>query len=393
MLYDLLLKGGIVLDPSQNLYEKKDVAFAAGKIVALNNDLPLSESKEVFDCSGMKVAPGFIDLHVHTYWGVSHYGIQNPDKYCVGKGATTVVDAGSAGADTYRGFKTYVIGRNQTRMFAMINIARNGMLNFDIGESVVVESLNVQKAAEMVEENRDTIIGVKVRLTEANVNPKTGLLPLYRARELADKVNLPLMVHPLDALCDSIDDILAVLKNGDILTHCFHRYHCGILDEKKKIRRSVWESVDKGVVFDVGHGMGSFAWDVAEIAFEQGFRPNVISADLHTYNLNGPVFDLATTASKFLYLGMSLTDVVERVTLAPARAIRKQNELGTLKVGTFGDAVVFEIREGKLNLFDGTGERVGDNWVLFNGTGKKRVGKQLITPVKVVRSGRVFAYD
>ncbi len=390
MLYELVLKNGTLIDPSQGLYGKKDVAFAEGKVAAIENDISESNAKEIIDCFGYQVAPGFVDLHVHTFWGVSHYGIDNTDKYCLAKGATTVVDTGSAGADTYRGFKRYVIERSKTRMFGMINIARNGMLNFDIGESVIIESLNVEKAAEMVEENRDTIVGVKVRLTEANVNPKAGLLPLYRARDLADKVNLPIMVHPMDALCDSIDDILAVLRVGDIFTHCFHRDRCGILDDKRKIFDSVWKSMKKGVVFDVGHGMGSFIWNIAEPAFEQGFRPNVISTDLHIYNFNGPVFDLATTASKFLYLGMSLGDVIERVTLAPAKAIRKQDKLGTLKVGACGDAVVFKIKEGSFDLFDGTGEKIVDKWVLHNGTGEKRVGNQLIVPVKVIRNGQVY---
>lgn len=391
MRYDLLLKGGTLIDPSQGIYGKKDVAFAEGKVVAVDNDLDDSKAKEVSDCSGLLVAPGFIDMHVHTYWGVSHYGIDNVDDHCVAKGVTTVVDAGSAGADTFRGFDRYVIEASDTRMYGLINVARNGMLNFDIGESMIIECLNVEKAAEMVEEKRESIVGVKVRLTEGNVNPEAGLLPLHRAHELADKVNLPLMVHPMDALCDSTDDILNVLKEGDIFTHCFHRDRCGILDEEGKVRDSVWQSMDNRVIFDVGHGMGSFIWDIVEPAFEQGFRPSVISSDLHIYNFNGPVFDLPTTASKFLYLGMSLEDVIERVTLAPAKAIHKEDILGTLKVGACGDVVVFSVEEGSFDLFDGTGEKIGGKWVLHNGTGKKRVGKQLLVPVKVVHDGRVYS--
>jgi dihydroorotase len=389
--YELVLKNGILIDPSQRLYGRKDVAFDEGKIAAVENDISASEAKAMIDCSGLQVAPGFIDLHVHTFWGVSHYGIDHVDQHCLAKGATTVVDAGSAGADTYRGFKRYVIERSKTRIFGMINIARSGMLNSDMGESVVLESLNIDKAAEVVEENRDTIVGVKVRLTETHVNTQAGLLPLYRARDLADKVNLPIVVHPQNALCDSIDDILSVLKAGDIFTHCFHRDRCGILDDQRKILDSVWNSMKKGIIFDVGHGMGSFIWDIAESAFEHGFRPDVISSDLHMYNFNGPVFNLATTASKFLYLGMSLGDVIEKVTLSPAKAIRKQDKLGNLKVGSCGDAVVFKIKEGSFDLFDGTGRKIGGKWMLHNGTGEKRVGNQFIVPVMVIRNGQVYA--
>ena len=375
MTYDLLIKGGTLIDPAQNIHAHKDVAFAQGVVAAVGDDLPRGEARAVLDASGRIVTPGMIDLHVHVFAGVSHYGIE-PDPTCLAKGATTVVDAGSAGADTFPGFRKYVIDVSETRIFAQLNISSQGMLTREIGELHIPEYANVSKACEMIEQHRDVILGVKVRLTRNTiVSERAGMLPLHRAREAADAVGLPIMVHPQGAWCGSIDDILALMRERDILTHCFHGLSSGILDEQGEVRRSVLEAMERGVVFDVGHGAGSFCWDTVERAMAQGVQPQTISSDLHVYNLHGPVYDLATTVTKFLHLGMALDDAIARVTAAPAQFLLMSHQIGTLSVGAWGDAVVFELHKGEFQLTDSHGG--------------VRIGDRKLVPVAVVKGGSV----
>jgi len=374
--YDLLLAGGTLLDPAQGTRAATNVAFAAGNVAAVGPHLSAADAKDTVDCSGRIVAPGMIDLHVHVFWGVSHYGIE-PDPHCVAKGVTTAVDAGSAGADTFPGFRKYVIDVSATRLFAQLNISSQGMLTKEIGELDDLRHASVPKAIAMIERHRDVILGVKVRLTRNSiVSRESGIRPLYLAREAADAVRLPIMVHPQDAWCDSLDDILAVMRGGDILTHCFHGDSHGILDGDGKVRRSVREAIERGVIFDVGHGRGSFSWEVAERALEQGIGPTTISSDLHVYNVAGPVYDLATTVSKFLHLGLSLEGALHKVTATPARVLGMSDQIGTLRVGAWGDAVVFDQQQGQLKLHAAPGERSAPT--------------QRVVPTAVVRGGKLY---
>ncbi|MDE3001568.1 MAG: amidohydrolase/deacetylase family metallohydrolase [Gemmatimonadota bacterium] len=376
MTYDLLIRGGTLVDPAEGLIGVRDVAFAAGRVAAVGESLDRDDAREVIDASGCVVTPGLIDLHVHVFAGVSHYGIE-PDPTCLARGATTVVDAGSAGADIFPGFRKYVIDVSETRILAQMNISSQGMLTAEIGEFEIPEYADVDKACRMIERHRDVVLGVKVRLTRNTiVSERSGMLPLHRAREAADAAGLPIMVHPQDAWCDSIDDILRVMKGGDILTHCFHDFPCGILDDEGRIRDSVLEAIERGVVFDVGHGAGSFSWEIVEKALSQDVLPTTISSDLHVYNVDGPVYDLASVVTKFLHLGLSIEDSISRVTSVPSEIIRMAGEVGTLARGAFGDAVVFELREGDFRLEDATGD--------------VRTGKRNLVPVTVVKGGRVY---
>jgi dihydroorotase len=376
MQYDLLLKYGTLIDPAQGLHGLQDVAFAGGRVVAVGPDLPAAAARQVIDCRDRLVAPGMIDLHVHVFWGASHLSIE-PDPHCIAKGVTTAVDAGSAGADTFPGFRKYVIDVSATRLFAQLNISAQGMLNPEIGELDDIRFANVPRAIAMMEANRDVILGVKVRLTrDAIVGKAAGLRPLHLAREAADAVGLPIMVHPQAAWCESIDDILAVMRQGDIMTHCYHGGMHGILDERGKVLDTVLAAMERGVIFDVGHGAGSFSWQVAEQALAQGVLPQTISSDLHIYNVNGPVYDLATTVSKFLCLGLSLDEALRRVTATPAQVIHMADQIGTLKVGAWGDAVVFERQQGQFALHDSRGEI--------------RMGTQRLQPTMVIRAGILY---
>mgnify|MGYP001401793489 FL=1 len=374
--YDLLLTGGTVLDPAAGTRAAAAVAFAGGQVAAVDPGLRPADAAETVDCAGLIVAPGMIDLHVHVFYGVSHYGIE-PDPNCVAKGVTTAVDAGSAGADTFPGFRKYVIDVAATRLYARLNISSMGMLSAAVGELDDLRYASVPKAIATIEQHRDVILGVKVRLTRNQIVSRgAGMRPLYLAREAADAVRLPIMVHPQEAWCESLDDILAVMRAGDMLTHCFHGLSHGILDGDGKVRRSVHAAMERGVIFDVGHGRGSFSWQVAERAMRQGVQPQTISSDLHAYNVNGPAYDLATTVSKFLHLGLPLEDALRKVTATPAETLGMADRIGTLRVGAWGDAVAFELREGQFDLEDSHGE--------------VRIGRYRLVPKTVVRGGRVY---
>lgn len=377
MKYDLLIQGGTLVDPAQGVNAVRDVAFADGEVTAVGEHLAAAEAREVIDASGRYVTPGLIDVHVHVFPGVSFLGVE-PDPTCLARGVTTVVDAGSAGADTFPGFRKYVIEVSQTRILAQLNISSQGMLSRHVGEFALPEFADVDACCRMIEAHRDLILGVKVRLTKDSiVSRSAGMSPLHRAREAADAAGLPIMVHPQAAWCDSIDDILKVMKKGDILTHTFHGSACGIMDgDSGKVRASVLDAMERGVILDVGHGAGSFSWDIVETAMAQGVLPMTISSDLHTGNINGPVYDLANVLTKFLHLGLSLDEVLARVTSVPAETILMQDRIGTLAPGAWGDAVVFELREGTYNLEDSQGQ--------------VRTGLRSLEPVTVIKAGRVY---
>ena len=373
--YDLLLSGGTVVDPAQKIHDRRDVAFKDGRVAALADAIPADQAAQVVDAAGRIVAPGLIDLHVHVFEGVSYLGV-NPDAECLGRGSTTVVDAGSAGAQTFPGFRKYIIDVSETRIFAQLNISVQGMLTGLVGELDDIRWVDVPQALQTIEANRDVILGVKVRLTrDSIVGRSAGIAPLHLAREVADATGLPIMVHPQDAWCESIDDILAVMNERDILTHTYHGTGHGILDSDGTVRHSVLEAAERGVIFDVGHGAGSFAWDVAEQALSQGFTPQTISTDIHTLSLE-LVRDMPTTMSKFLSMGVSLDDVIASSTSRPANAIRMGEQIGTLKPGSWGDAVVLELVEGDVELRDTDGEA--------------RTVRELLRPVVVVKGGSVY---
>ena len=375
MPYDLLIRNGTLVDPAAGLHDRRDVAFAGGRVAAVEASIPESEATEVVDAAGHYVTPGWIDLHVHVFTGGSHYGIP-PDPNCIAKGVTTAVDAGSAGADNFDGFRRYIIEASATRLYAFCNISAMGMLNAKVGELEDLRFADVKRATETCEKHRDVLLGVKVRLTR-NLVGDNGLEPLYRAREAADAAGMPIMVHPQDAHGE-LEDVLAVMKSGDIMTHCFHGMRGGILDEKDKIRPCARAAAERGVIFDLGHGAGSFSWRVAEAAVAQEFWPHTISSDLHVYNVDGPVYDQATCVSKFLTLGLSFDEALKKTTATPAWALGRgmEDTLGTLKVGASGDAVVCELEEGRFEQVDSGGDR--------------REGNFRLRPLTVIRSGRVY---
>jgi dihydroorotase len=375
--YDLLIRGGRVIDPSQDLSAPRDIAVLGHTIATVAADIPEADARHVLDVSGLIVTPGLIDVHVHVFDGVAPLGIP-PDPNCVAKGVTTVLDAGSAGAHTFPGFRKYVIEVAQTRIRALLNISVVGQSTLSPdnphGELLNLNYANPGLAVRTIERHRDLILGIKVRLSR-NVAGENDLRALHLAREAAEGVNLPMMVHIGDTH-SPLKDLLPVLRAGDVITHCFHGHEGGILDDRGRVLPDVRAAVGRGVHLDVGHGAGSFAFDVAERALKQDMLPGTISSDLHQFNIHGPVFDLATTLSKFLHLGLTLEQVIARVTTHPARTFGFAEGLGTLREGAEADVAVFALREGDFSFVDAMGQR--------------RLGHRKLSPVATVKSGRLY---
>jgi dihydroorotase len=356
-LYDLVIRNGKLIDPAQGIDAEKDVGITGGRVAAVLEPGTEAAAKHTLDVRGLYVVPGLIDLHVHVFSGVTHYGI-DVDPTCLARGVTTVLDAGSSGALTFPGFRKFVIDASQTRLYALLNISALGLVSGQetvppLGELEDLRYVDVDTAVQMIEKNRDRILGVKVRLSEfLAADGKNELPALKRAREAAEAVRLPLMVHsPVSSI--PTERILDELRPGDILTHCVHGHGAGgIMDDDLNVLPAVRKKVEQGLRLDVGHGRGSFTFRVARAALEQGVVPGTISSDLHTYNLQGPVFDLVTTMDKFLHIGMELSEVVRRVTSTPAEVLGMPQEIGTLKPGAFADIAVLEMQEGEFELTD-----------------------------------------
>jgi dihydroorotase len=356
-MYDLIIRNGTLVDPAQGVNTQKDIALTGGRVAAVIDPGSGVAAKHTLDVRGLYVLPGLIDLHVHVFSGVSHYGI-DVDPTCLARGVTTVLDAGSSGALTFPGFRKFIIDVSQTRLYALLNISAMGMVSGSetippLGELEDLRYSNVETAVRMIEANRDRILGVKVRLSNfLAADGKNELQALLHAREAAEAVRLPLMVHsPLSSI--PTERILDELRPGDILTHCVHGHGAGgIMSDDLKVLPAVRKKVEQGLRLDVGHGRGSFTFRVARAALEQGVAPGTISSDLHTYNLHGPVFDLVTTMDKFLHIGMELYEVVRRVTSTPAEVLGMPEEIGTLKPGAYADIVVLELQEGEFELTD-----------------------------------------
>lgn len=357
MSYDLILKGGRVIDPSQGIDRTADVAFTAGRVAAIGPALA-APGAEIRDVSGRIVAPGFIDLHTHVYWGGTSLGI-DADALARRSGVTTFVDAGSAGPGNYRGFLRHVIEPAETRILAFLHVSFAGIFAFSrrimVGESSDMRLMSPTDAVEVALANPRTIVGIKVRVGR-NASGTSGIMPLDIALQVAERTGLPLMAH-IDEPPPSYEEVIARLRPGDILTHCFRPFPNAPSNRDGTPKQAVLDARARGVLFDIGHGMGSFSFEVARGMLAAGFPPDAISSDIHDFNAAGPVHDQPTTLSKFLALGMDLSEVIRLTTSAPAQAIRRP-DLGTLVPGATGDATVFVLEPGHHALTDVVGETI-----------------------------------
>lgn len=371
--YDLVLKGGRVLDERNGVDGMFDVAIKAGKIAAIGPSLQPGNAR-VKDVSGTIVAPGLIDVHTHVYYKATSLSV-DPGLVARRSGLTTMVDAGSAGAGNYDGFRDYVIAPSPYRIFAFLNISFPGIFGFDkgvsLGEARIREMLPVDLCAAKIEANRDRIVGVKVRIG-GPVTGDLGLGALEVALEAADAVGLPLMCH-IGTAPPSYGDVVSMLRPGDILTHCFRPDPNSAVGADGKVLPQVRAARERGVLFDIAHGMGAFGYETTERALQDGFLPDLISSDVHVIAIEGPGYDLLHTMSKLLNCGLALPEVIGMSTSRPALAIRRP-ELGHLGIGAAADITVLK--------------QTGSNYVFEDVVGAKRQGTSLLQPVAVYLNGK-----
>jgi dihydroorotase len=364
MQHDLILSGGRVIDPSQSLDSIVDVGFAQGKVSGLGPNLKRSANSKIKDVSGFIVTPGLIDLHTHVYWGGTSLSV-DPDFYAKKSGVTTSVDTGSAGPGNFPGFAKHVIEPARSRVFAYLHVSHAGIYGFSrdvhVGESEDMRLMDPRGAVKVAAEYPQHVIGIKVRVGR-HASGDQGIAPLDVALDAANEAGIPLMAH-IDEPPPTYEDVLARLRPGDVLTHAFRPFPNAPVTAQGTIKPAVLQARKRGVFFDIGHGMGSFAFKTARAMLANSFLPDTISSDVHALCIDGPAHDLVTTMSKFLCLGMGLDDIIRSVTETPARAI-KRHDLGTLKPGAKGDATLMRIDDGNFDYVDVTGEHLA---------GKKRI--------------------
>jgi dihydroorotase len=368
MEYDLILRGGRVIDPSQKLDEVIDIAFSAGKVARIGSGLKADAGTAVRDVSGYIVTPGLIDLHTHVYWGGTSLGI-DAEEFCRKSGVTTAIDTGSAGPGNFAGFRKHVIERSAVRILAYLHVSFAGIYAYSrrvmVGESEEIRLLAPLDAVEVANANRDIIVGIKVRVG-ALASGRSGTVPLDIALQVADQVGMPLMAH-IDQPPPSYEEVLARLRPGDVLTHAFRPFPNVPVDPQGKVKEAVLEARARGVRFDIGHGKGSFAFKTARGMLANGFYPDTISSDVHALCVNGPAFDQVTTLSKFLCMGMPLNEVIAATTVNAAVAL-KRPELGSLKPGSMGDATILSVQQGEFDYVDVVGEHLrGDRKIVSEG--------------------------
>jgi len=344
---DLVIANGRVLDPGAGIDGDLDIAIVRGRIHEVAAGLGKQFPDRTIDAGRAWVMPGLVDIHTHCFWGGTYFGIR-PDPVAGNTGVTTWVDAGSSGAWNLAAFRT-IAETSKRRIRAYVNVSAVGLVA-RTGELDNLDYVNEDDLLAVIDEHRDFIVGIKVRMG----HPKHGILPLERAIATARKARLPVMVHVRNGPPD-IRDILAILRPADILTHCYTGADMAMVAQDLWIPEA-HEARRRGVLFDVAHGGASFGWKSAEAGFAAGFRPDMISSDLHQLNYFPPNVDLTETMSKMLHLGMEISDIVRAVTSTPAEAIRMEGQVGTLKPGAFADLALFEIADGEFTMTDTHGE-------------------------------------
>jgi dihydroorotase len=357
MPFELVLRNGRVIDPSQKIDGVTDVAFSDGKVAAIGDGLDAGGA-DVRDVAGRIVTPGLIDLHTHVYWGGTSLGI-DAEMFARKSAVTTCVDTGSAGPGNFLGFRKHVIEPSAIRILPYLHVSFAGIYGFSskvmVGEGHDIRLLAARDCLEVVEANRDLIVGIKVRLGRT-ASGAAGIVPLDVAEQVADQTGLPMMVH-IDEPPPSYEAVVARLRPGDVLTHCFRPFPNSPVDGKGRVKPALLEARQRGVLFDIGHGMGSFSWRTARAMIDNGFLPDTISSDVHALCIDGPAYDQVTTLSKFLALGMSLPDVIAASTVSAAKALNRP-DLGTFRPGSVGDASILSLDEGAFPLEDVRGEVV-----------------------------------
>lgn len=375
---DLLIRNGHVIDPRNGIDGVRDVAIADGKIVRVGTNLSAEGVEQVIDATGLYVTPGLIDMHGHVFWGTepdaylaNSYSSVAPDGFTFRSGVTTIVDAGGPGWRNFREFKEQTIDRSRTRVFCFLNIVGSGMKGGAVEQNL--GDMDAKLTAMVAKANAEHVVGIKLAHYSG---PEWA--PTERAVEAGRQADIPVMIDfgGFDPPLSLETLLLEKLRPGDILTHCYAHVdrRMPIVDENGKVRPYVFEAQKQGRIFDVGHGGGSFVYEQAVPAVEQGLLPNTISTDLHTGSMNAGMKDMINVMSKMLVLGMPLKEVIAASTWKPAQVIKK-TELGHLSPGAPADVAIIRLEEGDFGYVDVRG------W--------KMKGKQRLTCELTLREGAV----
>jgi dihydroorotase len=375
-MYDLLIKGGTVIDPSQDLHGPNDVAVEGGKIARIAQDILAGEASRVIDVGGKVVAPGLIDLHTHVYDGVNGNGVE-ADLGGVRAGVTTMVDAGSAGCDTFGGFPRHIIPNNATEIICFLHICRTGLATTpDIFSPT---SIDLDKTIRVASENRQFISGIKARMVSPALEVMGIEMPRL-AKRAAREAGVKLMVHIGDTEKrydpNIIRQLLPILEEGDIVTHLFTANPGGVLDAQGDLVPEVKEAHDRGVWLDTAHGRMNFSFDVGQRVLDQGLVPHCISTDLTLPGRQHTVHSMTEMMTRFLSMGFTLDQVITMSTLNPAMAVGEDGRLGTLAVGRQADISVLGLEDG--------------DWVVYDVVGGSRRVDRAVVPVLTVKRGQVF---
>jgi dihydroorotase len=378
---DILIKGGMIVDPGQKIHGAMDVAVQGGKILELSRDIAENRARHVVWAKDRIVTPGFIDLHVHCYDGV---GIgMNADHYCLGRGVTTAVDAGSTGSFMIGRFIKDIVQTSTARIYAWLHIGTMGAMIDPAHRYQELDWVDPEGTIRAAEQYKPVVVGIKVHVQKNLSNHPKDLELEYvkRALRAAEATHLPMMGHIWDSYYP-LPDILNLMRKGDVYTHCFNTFPHNILDANGKILPEVREARARGVIFDVGEGPHNLSMSVVEKCLEQDFPPDTLSTDLaNPYGIgNNDRDDMPTLVSRFLALGMSLDDAINRVTAVPASVCNFGLQLGTLRPGSEADIGIFELREGKFEFADNADPK-----------GEKRTGRQMLINKSVVCRGQLFA--
>ncbi len=348
MNFDLLIRNGTVIDPATGRNGRFDVAIKRNRIAAVESSIPAELAYRVIDATGQIVTPGLIDLHTHVYHGGSFWGVL-PDPVAARTGVTTWLDVGTTGAYNFPALREFIIKPSASRIYGLLNISAIGLTALS-WEHWNLNYLDVDLCCKLVDLHRDLLLGIKCRV-DVNTVGENGLEPLKRAITAAERTGLPLMTH-IGIAGPAINDVLKLMRPGDILTHCFTGHSMRIIDDKGKLLETAQRAWDSGIIMDIGHGAGSFSFDTAEAVLAAGRQPDVISSDIHQMSIHGPCFDMPTCMSKFLAIGMSLYDVIAASTSRPAAVLGMSDEIGTLKPGALADVAIFTLDEGDFTLYD-----------------------------------------
>lgn len=366
--HDLLLRGGTVVNPAVGKPFKADIAVDGSRVAAIAPSADATAST-VLDCAGAYVSPGLIDSHTHIFSEVSKVGAP-ADEAHLRRGVVAACDAGTAGASTFNAFKRYVAGASRTRVLSFLNVSVLGLIDFRFGELLNPGTLVSEDALAVAAAHPDIVKGLKIRLSTDVVGSRCLEL-LAKAIDLGQEAGLPLMVH-IGETASPLPEILELLRPGDIVAHCYTGKEHNILEDGK-VSQAVWDARNRGVLFECAHGKSNFSYEVARPAIEQGFLPDIVCSDTSYRNWNGPVFDLLTTMSKLIALGMDLEDVVRLTTEAPARALGLWDEgFGRIEPGGPAHISVFELSESEDELPDAaghslSGRRLEPRWTVLGG--------------------------